>query len=243
MSRRLIGGLAACALITGAGAVSSFGAANTAVVSPILERFLAARESATIPYRALRHVEAQCEHFASNAWMDVWTEVDAAGAMQYSIAGEGGSNYIRSKIFRGVLDAERRAVNSGVASQSEITLDNYAFDAAAAGAEEGLTSLAIKPKRKDVLLVDGLIFLTPADAALVRLQGRLSKNPSFWVRRVEIIRHYKRVGGMSMPVALESAANLLVAGRSTFKMTYDYESVNGKRVGTPQPRLVASAQP
>jgi hypothetical protein len=39
-----------------------------------------------------------------------------------------------------------------------------------------------------------------------------------------------------MPVAVESVANVLIAGRSTFRMTYEYESVNGQHVGDPQPQ-------
>jgi hypothetical protein len=36
-----------------------------------------------------------------------------------------------------------------------------------------------------------------------------------------------------MPVTLESTANIVVAGRSTFRMSYEYESVNDQRVGSP----------
>jgi hypothetical protein len=189
----------------------------------------------------LRHLEAKCEHFASAAWMDVWTEIDARGSMLYRIAAEGGSDYIRSKVFRGLLDAEQKAVNSGAPNRAGITLDNYVFDHQ--GAEDGLALVGITPRRKDMLLVDGSILLRPADGELVRIEGRLSKAPSFWVRRVDIVRHYRRVGGISMPVGLESVANLLVAGRSTFRMIYEYESIDGRRIGNPQARIVASLQP
>ena len=44
-----------------------------------------------------------------------------------------------------------------------------------------------------------------------------------------------------MPTALESVANVRVAGVSTFRMTYEYESINGRHVGNPQPRTLARA--
>jgi hypothetical protein len=84
--------------------------------------------------------------------------------------------------------------------------------------------------------VDGSIFLKPEDGDLVRLEGKLSKSPSFWTRHVQIVRWYQRIVGVRMPVALESVANVVVAGRSTFRMSYEYESVNGQRVGNPHPR-------
>ena len=92
-----------------------------------------------------------------------------------------------------------------------------------------------------MLLVEGSIYLDPDAGELVRLEGQLSKTPSFWTRRVEIVRWYQRIAGFRMPTALESVANVRIAGVSTFRMTYEYESINGHRVGTPQPRTLARA--
>ena len=50
------------------------------------------------------------------------------------------------------------------------------------------------------------------------------------------------LAGVRMPVALASVAKFLALGRATFKVTYEYETVNGQRVGRPQPRvLIAEA--
>ena len=76
----------------------------------------------------------------------------------------------------------------------------------------------------------------------MRIEGRLAKAPSFWVRQVQIVRSYQRIAGARMPVATEAVANIRLAGRATFQMTYEYETVNGRPVGTPEPRL-AKAEP
>ena len=47
------------------------------------------------------------------------------------------------------------------------------------------------------------------------------------MRRVEVVGHYQRIAGVRLPVAFESVANVVIAGKSTFTMTYDYETVNG----------------
>jgi hypothetical protein len=39
-----------------------------------------------------------------------------------------------------------------------------------------------------------------------------------------------------VPLEVESVAQVLIAGRSTFRMTYEYETVNGRHVGDPKPR-------
>jgi hypothetical protein len=171
--------------------------------------------------------------------MDVWTEADASG-FRYTVVCEEGSEYIRDKVFRASLEAEREMWKPGSTDAGALTPANYVFEDRGTQ-PDGLTSLAVKPRRKNILLVEGSIFLNPDDGELVRLEGQLSKTPSFWTRRVEIVRWYQRINGFRMPTALESVANVRVAGDSTFRMTYEYESINGQRVGSPQPRTLARA--
>jgi hypothetical protein len=209
-------------------------AAGTVSSPPILQRFLALDDPSPTQFRALRHLEARNDHFEKSAWMDVWTEGDASG-FTYQVVSEEGSDYIRSKVFRATLDTERRMWASGACDRAGVTPANYTFAEGEVQAD-GLASLTVKPRRSDVLLVDGSIFLNPDDGELVRVEGRLSKTPSFWTRRVQIVRWYRRIGGIRMPVALESMADIRMAGDSTFKMTYEYESINGQRVGAPQAR-------
>jgi hypothetical protein len=49
-----------------------------------------------------------------------------------------------------------------------------------------------------------------------------------------VVRRYERKAGVRVPVGIESVAHVLVAGRSTFTMTYDYETINGQKVGEPK---------
>jgi hypothetical protein len=205
----------------------------------ILQRFLALDDPTPTQFRALRHLEARNDKFEKSAWMDVWTEADATG-FRYTVVCEDGSEYIRNKVFRASLEAERDMWKPGTPDAGALTPANYVFEDRGAQ-PDGLTSVAMKPRRKNILLVEGSIFLNPDDGELVRLEGQLSKTPSFWTRRVGIVRWYQRINGFRMPTALESVANVRIAGDSTFRMTYEYESINGQHVGSPQPRTVARA--
>ena len=153
--------------------------------------------------------------------------------------GEGGSGLIRSKVFLVSLETEKKMYESGAPSRAALTLENYLFTEGEAA--DGLSAVTVTPRRKDVLLVNGSIFLRPEDGDLVRIEGRLSKAPSFWIRQVDIVRTYRRLAGVRMPVAAEAVANIRFAGRATFRMTYEYETVNGLRIGTPEARR-ATAQ-
>jgi len=199
--------------------------------STLLQRFLALDDPDPVQYRALRHLEADNTRFDSSARMDVWTEADANG-FRYQIVSQEGSEYIRSRIFKATLETERTMWGGPSASRAAFTIDNYVFEDRGVQ-HEGLSSLTVKPRRKDMLLVDGALYLDPIDGELMRMEGTLARTPSFWTRRVEIRRWYKRFVGVRLPIAVESVANVHVAGRSTFRMTYAYESVNGTPVAVP----------
>jgi hypothetical protein len=231
MTRGLIRALSA-ALCAAAALVSVHAAppAGSSAPSPVLDRFLSLIDPTVVEYGALRHLEAQNDRFNSSAWMDVWTETDREGRFTYRIVAQGGSSYIRSKVFLPTLEAERRMCESSDADRGALNAANYVFEDRLEE-KDGLAWLTLKPRRKDVVLVDGSLFLNPEDGDLVRIEGRLAKSPSMWTRRVDIVRSFRRFAGIRMPVALESVATLMVAGKSTFRMTYDYETVNGQRVG------------
>jgi len=206
----------------------------TAGSPPVLERFLALDDPIPSQVRALRHLEARNDKFDMHASMDVWTELDAAG-FRYRIVAEEGSDYIRSRVFREALEAERALWASDAPDKASFTPANYTF--AERGDEaEGLAALLVKPRRKDVLLIDGAIFLRPQDGELLRTEGELAKPPSFWTRHVRVVRQFQRFAGVRMPVSLEAAATVRVFGPSWFRAVYDYETVNAERVGTPQQR-------
>jgi hypothetical protein len=193
-----------------------------------VERFLAIDDPDPWEYSATRSLEAHNDKFGTDATMTVRTEADVAG-FRYRIVSETGSEYVRNRVFRQTLETERAMWASGAPSRAGFTQANYVFDDR--GVEPGgLLSLGVKPRRKDILLVDGALFLSPDDGDLVRMEGRLVKSPSFWTRHVHVVRWYKRFAGVRMPVVTESTASVLVAGRSTLRMTYEYQSVNGQRV-------------
>jgi len=202
--------------------------------SEVLERFLALPDPRPTQVRALRHLEARNDHFEKSAWMDVWTDVDESG-FRYQIVDDGGSDYIRNHVLRAAHDSEVEMRASGGTERAAFTTENYIFDDGVVQ-PDGLLSFPVRPRRKDLLFVEGSLFISPDDGELVRLEGKLSKSPSFWTRRVDIVRRYRRVAGFRMPVVVESVANVRIAGPSTFRMDYEYESVNGQRVGSPQPR-------
>ena len=229
-------GRAFTSLLIAVGCASALQAQAPPAPASSAQRFLARGESPPVAYRALRHLEAHNGKFGAHAWMDVWTEFDEKHGLRYDIIAEGGNGVIRQKVLRAALDGEQKMWQAREPQRASLTTENYVFDDSEPD-REGLAAVGIKPKRKDVLLVEGAIFVVPTGdegGELKRIEGRLSKTPSFWTRRVDIVRRYERLGGVRVPVSIESTASVLIAGKSTFKMTYEYETINGQKVGSPQ---------
>ena len=100
--------------------------------------------------------------------------------------------------------------------------------------------MTLTPRRRDSRLVSGAAILGARSGELVRVEGRLAKSPSFWVRWVDVSRSYAPIGGAMMPVAVESTADVRIAGVSTFSMTYDYHMVDGEAINGNAPRLLVA---
>jgi hypothetical protein len=190
------------------------------------KQFLA-KDDGELAYRATRRLEA--ENGNRRGWMDVVTQYTPRTGFRYDVVGEGGSGYIRDKVLRAVLNAERDAIARGEMSRAALALENYTFEPAGVGTD-GLLRVLISPRRKEPALIQGAMFLTPRDGALVRLQGRLAKSPSFWVKSVEVVRAYRRFNGKVVPIALESKAQLRMLGSASLRMTYRYSEIDGSPV-------------
>ena len=95
----------------------------------------------------------------------------------------------------------------------------------------GLANVLLSPRRKEPVLVAGTMFLQQRDGILVRLEGRLAKSPSFWVKNVDIVRKYEQIAGVVVPVALESRPRCKCSVKPRhFRMTYSYSEIAGRDV-------------
>ena len=215
-----------------------------APVPPIVQRCLERQEEPLTRYRALRRLQADNIRYKKQGWLEAWTTLEPERGFKYQIVAEGGSSYIRDKVLRKALEREAQAYARSEAGAAAIAPANYVFTEDGRS-PDGLSRIAIEPVRKESMLVRGWIYLTPDDADLARIEGQLAKSPSFWTRRVDIVRRYQRIGGVRVPIAIDSVAQVLVAGRSTFTMVCEYADINGREVGQPQPRVteVEAARP
>jgi hypothetical protein len=183
------------------------------------------------PHVAFRRLEADNPKSGRQGWMEVRTTLGNDGLLSVEVLAECGADYIRNKVLRAALQREQDLIARRVKEH-----ESSAPDVTSCGEpqpdESGLLRVAIgNTGRKDDGIVIGHMFLQPATGDLVRVAGRLSKNPSFWISQVDVEWNYARIGKDNvLPVSLYSTAKVKMFGVSTFRMTYDYLSVDGQPV-------------
>jgi hypothetical protein len=217
--------VAACTFLT-AGAWTS-----ADVGRPAGTEIPALQDAPVTQYRALRRMHAVNDKFNHEGWLDCWTELDENG-FRYEIVSERGSEYIRHKVLKTLLRREQELIAGGSASRAEISDLNYEFAAGAEPADTlaGERTVLLKPRRKDMLLVDGHMVINQDGTELLRVEGRLSKNPSFWTSLVNVVREFARLDGVRVVVNTETVARLKFAGTSRMDVRYHYETINGRPV-------------
>jgi hypothetical protein len=201
---------------------------DTSPADPI-QRFLSRPPEHLTSYRAFRTLRAANKRFKKEGWMTAWTELDPQHGFRYEIVGEGGSDYIRRKVLRKMLEGERDAITSGQPGRVALSLANYRFSVMSDDGD--VAKLQIVPLRADTLLVNGTVTIEASTGDLLSVEGRLAKNPSFWTNRVDVSRRYGRIAGVRVPLQVESTASVKIAGTSELSMVYEYASINGQAVG------------
>ena len=206
----------------------ALGAGVADAVDDSMQRFFS-KEDRQYQYKGTRRLEA--ENRDRSGWLEAETEFSPTTGFRYQVTAEGGSSFVRDRVLRAVLDAERELAAKRTPGRFALAHANYTF--APKGIDpQGLAAIALSPKREDHVLLEGTMFLRPSDGDLVRVQGRLVKNPSFWVKRADVTRRYESIGGVVVPVELSASAQLRLFGPATMRMTFSYAEIDGRPVET-----------
>ena len=201
--------------------------ASTAA-EPVFEQVLAKSNTvAPPPYRAFRRMEGGIADSERRGWLEAWTEYTPERGFTYEVVREGGSEYVRNKILKGMLASEQKLIAGGKRLHASLESKNYFFEDGGI-TDAGLQRVLLKPAKKSDGILNGSVLLDPESGLITRIQGRLVKSPSFWLRDVDVTYKYAHVGNRVVPVEMISTGRVRMFGRSNFRMVYDYESIDGR---------------
>ncbi len=229
--------LVSCAEVASAQRATSTSAPASSAAAP------AGTDANGASYQAIRVLVARSSKLNKVGWLEASTTFRPGFGMTYTVLREGGDKRIRTRVLREVLDNEVKMSTPPQASRMAISDANYQIVGDATG-----RTLRLAPRRKETTLIDGTAEVD-AGGRLQKIEGRLAKSPSFWVRSVAVRRIYQAVAGHALPVRVESVADVKLAGSCQFSMWIDYTAVDGIQVdraatrpslsGTPSHLLIA----
>jgi len=221
--------LAAAILALALTGLWSAGRMSAAIAAgPAFEQVLAKSNTVAPPtYRAFRRMEGGLIDSDRRGWIEAWTEYTPGRGFTYEVVREGGSEYVRNKILRGMLVSEQKLIASGKRLHASLESMNYRFEDGGK-ADGGLQRVLLKPAKKSDGILNGSVLVDPESGLVTRIEGRLVKSPSFWLRDVDVTYKYAHVGDRVVPVEMTSTGRVRMFGRSNFRMVYDYESIDGR---------------
>lgn len=134
------------------------------------------------------------------------------GTKNYSITRTQGSGR-GEKVVRKVLEHEQEM--AGEWEDSAITERNYKFELAGEEFLNGQRCLVLKiePKRQTKELIRGKAWIDALTYNVRRISGNPAKNPSWWVKRVELTLTFSDVDGMWLQTGATANADVRFFGK------------------------------
>jgi hypothetical protein len=180
------------------------------------------RQAALHGYTAIRRYALENRNHHKRAEMLVRMTCREDGSKQFEVVSENGWGGARKHVFPRLLEAESEAARPDLRERSRIIPENYTFEMLGTEDVRGRPAyvIAIEPKTPNKYLARGRIFVDADEYAIVRVEGKPAKNPSFWVKSVHFVHDYDRSGPFWFPVSDRSVTDVRIFGAT--EMTIEY---------------------
>jgi MucB/RseB N-terminal domain len=165
-------------------------------------------------YTVTRHYVAVNQQHKAEMMVGVTCGGD--GVKQFTILSEEGSHVIRKHLFYKMLKEETEASRRDVRDTTRIIPSNYTFQLLGKDTVEGRPAyvLQLTPREENKYLINGKIWVDALDYAIVRIEGRPARSPSFWTRNVHFVHTYQKVGPFWFAASTHFDSQLLFFGAS-----------------------------
>ena len=183
--------------------------------SVILQRYLTASETQKLSLRGMRSdvdISAKLPKLKKEGSMHALRNISKVGQVTYHALGFSGDNTIKKDVIARYLTAEVQAQGSG--QDLSITPANYKFKFRGLMNGDGkqVYVFNVAPRKKEVGLFKGEVWLDPTTCMPLREQGRFVKNPSIFFKKMEFVRIYELHDGISRPLHIDSVVQTRIVG-------------------------------
>ncbi len=161
---------------------------------------------------------------------------------QLNIVSEEGSELLRTHVLRKLVESEVEANDRSAKASTALTDANYEFSLVGREVKDDRDCyiLEVKPRTKSKFLYEGRVWVDAKEFAVVHIQARPAKNPSFWIKRTDIEHRYEKVGLFWLPVSNRSTSSTRFGGHAVLTIDYGSYKVEQEEPATAQQRATVS---
>jgi hypothetical protein len=183
------------------------------------------RQATLHGYTAARRYILENQRHHKRAEMLVHMTCLRDGSKQFETISETGWGGARKHVFPRLLEAETEASRPGLRDRSRLIPENYVFEMVGTEFvdERPAYVIAIAPKTPNKYLMQARIWIDADEYAIVRIEGKPAKNPSFWTKSVHFVHKYEKRGSYWFPVSDRSVTDVRIFGSTEVTIEYfDY---------------------
>ena len=193
------------------------------------------RTRALESYSSLRSYHLEC-HCVSHKKADMLVRADyiAPDKKVFKVVSESGSDTVRNKVFKKLLEAEQESMREENQQRTAITPENYTFqlsDYEKTDTDEFYV-LDAQPLSKNKFLFRGHIWVNAKDFAITRVEGEPAVNPSWWTVKTDFERSYQKIGDFYLPESNRSETKVRIFGTAVLTIEYREYKITQTGSGT-----------
>lgn len=206
--------LLAVSLVLAGSAYAVEEAASTPEQDAIVNKYLSATQEQQTALRGASmkvDIDAEVPKLQSKGKMQALRSISKLGKITYNALGFVGDKRIKNEVIARYLTAETQTQTGPDIS---ITPVNYKFKYRGLQDHEGHIThvFQVSPRRKQVGLFKGELWIDPQTFMPVREAGRFVKSPSIFLKKIEFVRTYEVKDGVAVPQHIESKVQTRIFG-------------------------------
>lgn len=186
------------------------------------------REKLLQGYSSVRRYEVKNVKGRVLAQAVVLMDYQAPGTKTFQVRSSSGSALMRTGLKR-AMAWEAKAAKPRVHQETAIEPLNYTLSLLGEEPVEAYEcwALSMVPKRKTDYLFRGKLWITKEDLGTLKIMGQPARSPSFWIKHLDFVRHYQRVGEFWLPVRDEVNMDIRLLGKRILTIDYRDYRING----------------
>jgi len=194
------------------------------------------RETVAGGYTGIRQYDLDNHLFAKHAHLVANVACDPDGTVHFQTVSKEGWNSGNTSL-RQALETESEISRPTTRPRTLVNKDNYAFQMIGTALLNGRIAYVIDvvPRRQEVYLFRGKIWVDAEDYALARIEAQLAKTPSIWIRTVSFTLEFRKSGDYWFPWSSTSTSDVRVFGPTNVNIRFlDYSPLSasaGKHAG------------